>query len=81
MSWRFRVLSIQVDARDVVVRATYFDDAAPAVILGRAGLRLPADTSRAQLKAAVIAEGRLLREGVEARTRLAQDVGAEGAVT
>ena len=81
MAWRFRVLGVQPSGDAVTVRANYFDDAAPTVILGRALLRLPADTTRAQARTEIIAEGRRLRDAVEARERLAQDVGSEGAVT
>lgn len=81
MAWRFRVLSVQPAGDAVNVRAAYFDDAAPAAILGRALLRLPADTSRADARAAIIDEGRRLRDAYAARNRLAEDVGSEGAVT
>jgi hypothetical protein len=81
MAWRFKILSVQTAERDVTVRVSYFDDLSPAQILGRATLRLSADTSRADARTAIIAEGRLLRAGIEARSRLAQDVGQEGAVT
>jgi hypothetical protein len=81
MAWRFRVLGVQDDDTAVVVRVRYFDDAAPTVVLAHRTLRLPADTTRAQARAAIIAEGRRLRDAVAARTLLAQDVGSEGAVT
>lgn len=81
MAWRFRVLSVQPTGNAVTVRAAYFDDAAPTVILGRTVLRLPADTTRAQARTAIIEEGRQLRDAFVARDRLFQDVGSEGAVT
>jgi hypothetical protein len=81
MAWRFKVLAVQPTGDAVTVRVRYFDDAAPTVILGRSVLRLPADTTRAEARAAILAEGRRLRDAYEARDRLAQDVGSEGAVT
>lgn len=81
MAWRFKILSVQPAGDAVNVRAAYYDDAAPAVVLARALLRLPADTTRAEARAEIVAEGRRLRSALEARDRLAQDVGADGAVT
>lgn len=81
MAWRFRVLAVQPAGDAVTVRVRYFDDAAPTVVLARSVLRLPADTSRVQARAAIVAEGRRLRDAYDARDRLAQDVGSEGAVT
>ena len=81
MAWKFRLLSVQPTGGAVTVRAAYFDDAAPSVILERSLLHLPSDVTRQEARAAIVAEGRRLRDAHAARALLAQDVGAEGAVT
>ena len=81
MAWRFRVVGVQPAGGAVAVRVVYFDDGAPTVILEHSTLRLPAGTTRPQARAEIIAAGRRLRDAHTARAMLAQDVGAEGAVT
>jgi hypothetical protein len=81
MAWRFRVIAISPTGDAVTVRVRYCDDATPSVALGRALLRLPANTTRPQARDAIIAEGQRQRAAYAARDRLFEDIGAEGAVT